>query len=205
VAGLAVVAFVLSCGVNTAKAMSVEIRFDSLAMNGSNWDWKYEVVLTPGNFVSVNSFGDTIGLFDIDGYVVGSYQWLPTAVVYAKTSETDAGLDYSFTGSPAGATPGATDLPLPDLRFTYTGLPFVNATTGNVLLGYVQFTSIYNTAAKDLAWTSDTKIGGLTNGLFQQIIVPRDGGFPAVPLPAPLLAGSALMSMLGFRRATKTA
>jgi MYXO-CTERM domain-containing protein len=222
-----VMALALTASLPTpAKADSIEINLLSVVGGvGGPYTWSYSVVLTPGNFVSDNVAGDVVGIFDIDGYHLGSATFTDVALApagpptYVLVSEVDGGLNYAgppyVTGAPpgfidddggdagpaAGAGALATSI-MADLHFDYVGASFANAGLTNVILGILSFVSDFNTADTDAAFTSDTALGSLPpgTGRWQEIFVPRSGGISLVPMPTASAGGMALLGLVGSLR-----
>lgn len=206
---------------SSARANSVELGALTITgAVGGPYTWSYDVNLTGHNYVSNNAAGDTIGLFDIGGYVPGSFNFAPTALLivdagnYAKISDTDAALSYQddppagpgpelyITGGPPGFLQGGADLALPDLYFDYVGGTHLNGTNSTQKIGTLSYISTTNLGATDLVFTTDTP--ELANppgrGAWQEVVVARNGGFVVGPTPTASLGGVALFAILAGLR-----
>jgi len=203
----------------SARANSVELGVPNVTPSGSgDFLWTYNVTLTSGNFVSNNSLGDVIALFDIEGYVSGSAAFGNVGLVggtYSLLGDMDSSVQYSgvpvlapypngvyITGSPNPNLSGTTDLSFADLYFDYSGLPFANPGPAGVLLGTLSYRSAYNTASVDLSFTTDTPNNQTPPGntSFREVDVARAGGFVIGPTPTASLGGVALFAVLAGLR-----
>lgn len=210
-AGIAMSAL-LGAGVSDARANSVELFFLGATTVGGTTSFRYQVELTPGNFVSNNPAGDSIVLFDFEGYQSATFT--PTGLLagggnYTLASTADAQTTYTSggyqTGSPPGFLNGTADLGFADIRFDYSGPSFSNTTAVDVILGVITVNSSVSSGTVDLTFTTDTANGSSPpgTGRFQEIIVARSGGLALVPLPGAVWGGLALFGLVGGARLRK--
>jgi len=214
-------ASLLGLGTCPARANSVELTFQGIGANGTNWDFKYTAVLTGGNYLQT---GDTVSFFDIGGTnLAGSFvPAIGSLSNYSFSSGTasDAAVQPTVPKDtdPAGAGgigesgPTYGDLSLPDFVFSYNGTsPLVNPTGSlDLLLGTFVITSSVRTGAVDATLTFDTALGAngfigggddKFNSVTGTTVVPRANGFEIpTPLPASATGGLVLFGLLTARR-----